>query len=284
MRILSLFIFLILLFEPSIAGGVYLYGGNSEELVSVNDVLHFQYDAYSDGYFIESVEITVPNDPTNITILFGGAGNTITITISTDPFASYEKYDVNVYLNNYLIANHTIQNWLGNVFTDTIRVRVSGIGIDFNGFIVSDDSLIDVIEKDPPRTIEVTSSRLADIKVYGLQDSSYFQKPETSDPLTTAQEYANTMMEIISTSLILITAVFYYFKLILIDNGIIVFGVWESLVLLYASYTSRDIVSFFRRVVRTHREFVEFVIQVIYLLVQIFTSVIRAIGSLIPFT
>ncbi|RLF02007.1 MAG: hypothetical protein DRJ64_09830 [Thermoprotei archaeon] len=97
-------------------------------------------------------------------------------------------------------------------------------------------------------------------------------------------EYACTALDVAGQSVGLVTDVFYWLKFIFIDNGLLFFTLFEALVLAYAALTSWDIFVFFRRYADAHRALFTFIIGIIRATVQIFTSLIQAIGSIIPFT
>ena len=96
--------------------------------------------------------------------------------------------------------------------------------------------------------------------------------------------YACSVLDIAGVLVGLVMDTFYWFKFIFVDNGLLFFTLFEALVLAYTALTSRDIFVFFRRYIDVHKAMFSFLVGVVRAIIQIFTSIIQAIGSLIPFT
>ena len=89
--------------------------------------------------------------------------------------------------------------------------------------------------------------------------------------------YIGDITNIITGSYNLLSNIFWYFKLIFIDNGLLTFALFESLLLAYSAISSRDIFTFYRRWINAHVKLIEFVISVISKLIEIFSNIIQAL-------
>ena len=97
-------------------------------------------------------------------------------------------------------------------------------------------------------------------------------------------DYACKALDVAGQSVELVMGVFYWIKLIFIDNGLLVFTLFEAMTLAYSALQSRDIFQFYRLYIKTHKALFEFIVDMLRKIIQIFTSIVQAIGSLIPFT
>ena len=89
--------------------------------------------------------------------------------------------------------------------------------------------------------------------------------------------YVTDLTNIITATYTLITGAFWYFKLIFVDNWLLTFALFESLLLAYSACTSRDIFQFYRRWIDAHIKLVEIMVGFVRVLVDIFSKVIQAI-------
>jgi len=83
---------------------------------------------------------------------------------------------------------------------------------------------------------------------------------------------------------IIVGETFYYVKLFLIDNWDITVLTYESIAMMYAISSSRDIFRMFERYTNFHIRTAELIYKVVVGAVRLIFDLIKAVGSLIPFT
>ncbi len=88
--------------------------------------------------------------------------------------------------------------------------------------------------------------------------------------------YLGELVAIFEAVYWVVTGVYYYFKLIFVDNGLLTFALFEALVLAWASGTSSNIFTFYRKYIRMHRALFEFLLDIIKGIIEIFHNVIDA--------
>ena len=142
---------------------------------------------------------------------------------------------------------------------------------------------VEYLEMKPIRSISINSVNPIKLKIGLLSYQTYVEGWETTEQIahgnqTTSDIFTlDNLLNFVEGSYTLISGFIFYFNLIFIDNGILTFALFESIVLAWSVGTSRSIFTFYRKYIRTHVALFEFLMGIIRTVVDIFYKVIQAL-------
>lgn len=259
----------------------------------------FEFNSKDYNANIDQVKVVIPNDETHTTLIFTTmAGRTITFQITSTKLAMIGYHNVTVNIDGQIYQGDVQK--LKGLFENSFTINFDVDTNNQNGSISVDGAVIcdyaPFLKYDPVTKVSVSADRdisIVGITGYTLQNYEIIYNESMGDAFTpeewwdyqTTQGWVGVLINIATGTLLLVQTVVYYFKLLLVDNGVLIFAAWEALVLLDASTRSRDTITFFRRVVRTHVALINFILQVLKWVVEIASQLVnygsKALGSLV---